>query len=49
MPAESEKQRIMMALAAHQPGQLYKKNRGVLGMDKEKLREFSRKPVLGER
>ena len=49
MPAETEKQRRLMAIAAHEPSKLYKRNRSVLGMGKEKLREFSHKPILGQR
>ena len=49
MPAETEKQRKMMAIALHHPSKLYKKNRGVLGMGREKLREFSQKSILGQR
>jgi hypothetical protein len=48
MPSTSEKQREMMAIAEHEPSKLYKRNRGVLGMGKEKLHEFSSKPVLGQ-
>lgn len=32
-----------MATAMHQPGKLYKKNKSVLKMGKEKLRHFSKK------
>jgi hypothetical protein len=48
MPSVSDKQREMMAIAEHEPEKLYKRNRGVLGMSKEKLHEFSTKPILGQ-
>lgn len=43
MPAKSEKQRKMMAIAEHQPGKLYKRNRDVLKMPKSKLRHYASK------
>lgn len=43
MPAKSEKQRRLMAMALHNPKKLYKKNRGVLKMSKSQLRDFARK------
>ncbi len=49
MPSVSEKQREMMAIAEHDPDKLYARNRGVLGMGKKKLHEFSTKPVLGHK
>ena len=47
MPAKSEKQRMMMAIAEHHPSKLYKKNRGVLKMGKAKLSEFAHKVDKG--
>ncbi len=41
MPAVSEKQREMMAIAANNPGKLYKKNRGVLKMMQSQLHDFA--------
>ena len=41
MPAKSEKQRRMMAIAEHHPEKLYKRNRGVLSMDKSQLSEYA--------
>lgn len=41
MPAVSKKQRRMMAIAEHEPGKLYKRNKGVLSMGKSKLSEFA--------
>jgi hypothetical protein len=43
MPATSEKQREMMAIAEHNPSKLYKKNKKVLKMGKDKLHEFASK------
>ncbi len=44
MPAKSEKQREMMAIAEHHPEELYKKNRGVLKMSHKQLHDFAVKP-----
>lgn len=41
MPAKSEKQRRLMAIAEHAPAKLYKKNRGVLKMSGQQLHEFA--------
>lgn len=46
MPASSEKQRIVAAIALHSPSKLFKRNRGMLSMSKGQLREFSVKPVV---
>lgn len=43
MPAKSEKQRRLMAIAEHEPEKLHKKNRAVARMSKEQLREFATK------
>ena len=43
MPAKSEKQRKLMALALHAPSKVRKKNKGVLKMSKEQLHEFTSK------
>ena len=43
MPAESEKQRKMMAIAEKSPSKLYKRNKGVLKMSSAKRREFMHK------
>ena len=45
MPAKSEKQRKMMAIAEHQPEKLYKRNRSVLKMSKQQLSEFASKSI----
>lgn len=41
MPATSEKQREMMAIAEHHPDKLYAKNRGVLKMSHRQLHDFA--------
>lgn len=41
MPAKSKKQRRMMAIAEHAPEMLYKRNKDVVAMGKEKLHEFA--------
>ncbi len=41
MPAKTEKQRKMMAIALHTPSKLHKKNKKVLKMSKSQLRDFS--------
>lgn len=41
MPAVSENQRIAAAIAKHHPGQLYKRNRGLLSMTQSQLHEFA--------
>jgi len=43
MPAKTEKQRRLMAIALHAPGKLFKRNRSVLTMGKEELRKMSHK------
>lgn len=41
MPAVSRAQRKLFAVAEHHPEQVSSKNKGVLGMSKEKLSHFS--------
>ena len=41
MPATSDKQRMMMAIAEHEPGKLYKRNRSVLTMSKSQLHDYA--------
>lgn len=41
MPAVSDKQRKLMAIAEHKPSQLYKRNRGVLSMSHAQLHDFA--------
>jgi hypothetical protein len=47
MPATSKAQQQVMAIAEHEPGKLYKKNRGLLKMGKAKLSEFASTPRKG--
>lgn len=47
MPATSQKQQMMMAIAKHEPGKLFARNRGVLKMGKGKLGEFASTPRKG--
>lgn len=41
MPATSDKQRKLMAIAEHAPQKLYKANRGVLKMSHSQLHDFA--------
>jgi len=41
MPAVSEAQRRLMAIAEHSPEKLYARNRGVLGMNKKQLHDYA--------
>ena len=41
MPAVSNKQRQMMAIAEHNPSKLYSKNKGVLKMSHSQLHDFA--------
>ena len=43
MPAVSEKQRRLFAIAEHEPGKLYKKNRGLADLPHATLHEFASK------
>ena len=43
MPAETEKQRLAAAIALHNPGKLYKRNRSMLKMSRGDLRDFASK------
>lgn len=45
MPAKSEKQRVMMAIAEHAPGKLFARNRGALSMSQSQLSDFASKPL----
>ena len=49
MPAVSDKQRKMMAIAEHEPGKLYKENKGVLSMSKSQLHDFASTKGLKEK
>ena len=41
MPAVSKAQQQAMAIAEHQPGKLYKRNRGLLKMSHKDLHDFA--------
>jgi hypothetical protein len=41
MPSESVAQQQVMAIAEHEPGKLYKRNRGLLKMSKGQLHDFA--------
>jgi hypothetical protein len=41
MPAKSKKQRRSMAIAEHNPDQLYARNKGMLKMKKKQLHDFA--------
>jgi hypothetical protein len=41
MPAVSEKQRKLMAIAEHHPEKLYKKNKAVAKMSKQQLHDYA--------
>ena len=44
MPAKSEKQRELFAIALHHPQKLHKANKGLAKQPKATLREFATKP-----
>lgn len=44
MPAESKKQRRLMAIAEHHPSEVSAKNRGVLSMTHQQLHDFAATP-----
>lgn len=41
MPAKSDAQRRLMAIAEHHPEELYKENKGVANMSHKQLHEFA--------
>ncbi len=49
MPAKTQKQRQMMAIAEHHPEKLYSENRGVLKMSKGQLHDFAATKGLGRK
>jgi hypothetical protein len=49
MPAVSKKQREMMSIAEHKPGELYKRNKAVLGMSKKQLHDFAATKKAGKK
>jgi hypothetical protein len=49
MPAVSDAQRKMMAIAEHHPEKLHKENKGVLSMSQKQLHEFASTKGLGKK
>lgn len=47
MPAKSIAQRKAIAIAEHEPGKLYARNKGLLSMDKEDMHDFAATPEKG--
>jgi hypothetical protein len=43
MPAKTEKQRRLFAMAEHHPGKLYAKNKALASLPKKTLHEFASK------
>ena len=41
MPAKSKAQQIAAAIAKHNPGKLYKRNRGLLGLSDKQKTEYA--------
>ena len=49
MPAQSEKERELMAIAEHHPEKVYARNRGVLAMTHSQLHDFASTKGLHKR
>lgn len=49
MPAVSRDQRITAAIAEHEPGKLYKRNRGMLQMSKSDLHDYASTKGAGKK
>ena len=47
MPALSKKQQEAMAIAEHEPGKLYSRNRGMAKMSHQQLHDFASTPRKG--
>lgn len=47
MSATSKAQQQAMAIAEHEPGRLYKRNRGLLKMSHQQLHDFAATPRKG--
>jgi hypothetical protein len=47
MPAKSRAQRMAMAIAEHSPGKLYSRNKGMLSMSKDALRDYAETSEAG--
>lgn len=41
MPAKSKKQQKLMAIAEHEPGKLYAKNKSILKMSHKQMHDFA--------
>lgn len=49
MPAKSKAQQQAMAIAEHEPGKLYGRNKGLLKMSHSQLHDFASTPTKGLR
>jgi hypothetical protein len=47
VPAVSQKQQRLFAIAEHDPSKLYAKNKGLLGMSRLQLHDFAATPRTG--
>jgi len=47
MPSVSKAQRRAIGIAEHEPGKLYARNRGLLGMSLEDMKEYASTPEAG--
>ena len=47
MPAVSKTQRVAMAIAEHEPGKLYTRNKGLKKMSKSQLHDYASTPEKG--
>lgn len=47
MPSVSQDQQKAMAIAEHDPSKLYKRNKGLLGMNHKQLHDFASTPDKG--
>ncbi len=47
MPAQSKAQRTAMAIAEHEPGKLYKRNKSMLSMTRDQLHDFASTKTKG--
>jgi hypothetical protein len=47
MPSVSQDQQKAMAIAEHDPSKLYKRNKGLLGMNHQQLHAFAATPTKG--
>jgi len=47
MPARSQSQQRLFAIAEHAPGKLYSKNKGLAGLSHQTLHDFAATPRKG--